>query len=164
MSRIGITGHMDLMPATVGLVRTALSQALTNLASSQPITGVSCLAAGADSIFAEEILSMGAALVAVLPAQDYRQRKVTEQHAPTFDRLLQHCDTVEVMHYARSGREAYQAANERLIHLADVLLAVWDGQEGLDTGGTSALVQRARSLGREVHLIWPTGAQREPRP
>jgi len=56
--------------------------------------------------------------------------------------------------------DSRQAANAALLTMADKLIAVWDGQPGKDRGGTGALVEQARQLGKPVRVIWPEGAAR----
>jgi hypothetical protein len=68
--RIGITGHMNLTPETVDLVRAAMSEAL-QAHQINDLVGLSCLAAGADSIFAQAILDAGAKLTVVVSSADY---------------------------------------------------------------------------------------------
>ena len=151
MARIGITGHMDLTPATGSLVRAALTDAVTQHAL-DGLTGISCIAAGADSIFAEVVLDLGGDLEVILPASDYRQRKVKPGHAELFDSLLRRAAQVRVMPYDESNRAAYEAANEALINSIDVLMAVWDGRAPADQGGTAAVVESARSKNLTVEI------------
>ena len=159
MVRIGVTGHMDLTAGSVRLVRGAL---LETLAPHVPdgLIGVSCIAAGADSIFADVVLEVGGGLEVILPAADYRERKVKPDHAETFDRLVRHAASVRVMPYAVSDRAAYEAANEALVESVDLLVAVWDGRAPADRGGTASVVEHARSRGLDVRIIWPDGAER----
>jgi len=159
MPRIGITGHMNLTPATASLVESAIRRALAPYLP-DGLTGVSCAAAGADTIFAEAVLDLDGALEVILPASDYRERKVKLQHATSFDELIRRASRVRVMPYAESNRDAYQAANEALISSCDRLLAVWDGGSPTDRGGTAAVVESARSRGVPVEVLWPDGAQR----
>ena len=63
---------MDLTPESVPLVRAALDQLLTQYSGSG-LVGVSCIAAGSDSLFAEAILEAGGQLVVVIPSEDYRE-------------------------------------------------------------------------------------------
>nr|AHE14533.1 hypothetical protein asmbl_8 [uncultured bacterium] len=159
MHRIGVTGHMNLTPATAALVEEAIRKALVPYAG-EGITGVSCLAAGADTIFAEVVLDLGGTLEVVLPASDYREHKVKPDHAPRFDALIRRATNVRVMPHTESNRHAYEAANEALLRSCDRLFAVWDGKAPVDQGGTAAVVSQARSLGLPVEVIWPDGAER----
>ncbi|KDA44252.1 hypothetical protein [Frankia sp. BMG5.23] len=159
LTRIGVTGHMNLTPATVPLVRAALTAAL--LPYAPDLTGVSCIAAGADSIFADVVLELGGTLEVIIPAADYRARKVKPDHAPLFDDLVRRAATVRVLPHEVSDRAAYEAANEALLDTVDLLIAVWDGQAAADQGGTAAVVARAQANERAVQVIWPTGAARQ---
>jgi len=71
--RIGITGHSNLTPETVALVAEALRGLLVGV--NQPVLGVTCLARGADQVFARVVLELGGEIEVVLPASDYRSRK-----------------------------------------------------------------------------------------
>src|SRR5262245_39788461 len=117
---------MDLTPTTASLVRTALAETLASRVQ-EGLTGVSCIAAGADSIFAEVVLDLGGNLEVIIPASDYRERKVKPDHADLFDSLVSRAARVRVMPHDESNRAAYETANEALIDSIDALLAVWDG-------------------------------------
>ncbi|MGW5351598.1 hypothetical protein ACWERV_13965 [Streptomyces sp. NPDC004031] len=157
---LAVTGHMDLTPESVPLVRTALDRLLAPYAGPE-LTGVSCLAAGADSVFAEAVLAAGGRLVAVVPSRDYRAAKVGPGHAARFDRLLAAAAEVEVMDHATADRRAYETANRALLHRAQRLVAVWDGEPPTGRGGgTADTVLEARALGIPVDVVWPPGCAR----
>ena len=121
---------------------------------------MSCIASGADSIFAEVVLDLGGKLEVILPAADYRERKVKPEHAERFDTLIRRASSVRIMPHEISNRDAYQAANDALINSSDRLIAVWDGASAADKGGTAAVVHDATSRGLPVEIIWPEGAER----
>ena len=156
--KIGVTGHMDLTPTTAELVRAALR---TELAAFMPgdLIGVSCLAEGADSLFAQAVLDVGGRLEAQLPAPDYRGTRVSADHLPVFDSLV--AQAYKVRYIAdRSSIEAYALANAAMIGNVDVMFAVWDGESVIKTGGTAHAVATARARGVRVTVIWPEGARR----
>ena len=157
--RIGVTGHMDLTDDTVPLVARAIRDALTPHADGN-LTGVSCLARGTDSIFAQVIIDLGGKLEVVLPSTNYRDTKVKPDHAPLFDRLLTLATTVRAMPFDTAGRDAYAAANEAVLDSIDQLVAVWDGQPSTGQGGTADAVAEARHRALAVTVIWPNGASR----
>lgn len=160
MTILAVTGHMDLTDSSVPVVRTALDELMREVADGE-LVGVSCIAAGADSLFAEAVLDAGGSLVAVIPSRDYRETKVKAAHAAQFDRLLAAAAEVVVMDHATAGREAYEAANSELLRRADRLVAVWNGMPpGTKGGGTADVVEEARALGLPVEVVWPTGAER----
>lgn len=147
--RIGVTGHIRLAPESLPLIRRAIVEAL---AEYDTVVGISCLAGGADTIFAEAVLERGGALEAVLPSADYR--------SPRLDALTPRAAKVTTLPFANAGPQAYAAANEVLLDSCDELFAVWDGQPGADLGSTASLVAAARARGLPVRVIWPRGARR----
>lgn len=80
MPRIAITGHMNLTADSVPLVYQAITGALASYASHE-LTGISCSARGADSIFAQAVLDVGGKLEVVLPAAGYREKKIEPDQA-----------------------------------------------------------------------------------
>ncbi|WNE96299.1 hypothetical protein PS467_13600 [Streptomyces luomodiensis] len=160
MTTIAVTGHMDLTDESVPLVRAELDKVLAAYEPSN-LVGVSCIAKGSDSIFADAVLAAGGRLAVVIPSEDYRQVKVKPDHAGTFDRLVDAADEVLVMPHATANRQAYEAANAVLLRRADRLVAVWNGQPSTGKGGgTADVVEEAREAGVPVDVVWPDGASR----
>ena len=159
--RIGVTGHMNLSNETAVLVRERIRSVLATTRGPRPLVGVSCLAAGADTIFAETVIDWGGELEVIVPSLDYRQTKIKPDHAPTFDRLVSQARKVHTLPFHEANRDAYEAANRDLLQSCEALVAVWDGQPPVDNGGTAAVVLEAAERGLEVHIIWPAGARRE---
>ncbi len=159
MTRIAVTGHMNLTPATRTLVDAALRDLLAD-EQGAGLIGISCLAKGADQLFARVVLDLGGQLIVVLPSPNYREQKVKPDNRALFDDLLAKASEVRVMPLAESNRQAYEAANNTLLNMADRLVAVWDGQPSKDQGGTGAAVEQARRLGKPALVVWPEGAAR----
>ncbi|UNZ19557.1 hypothetical protein [Streptomyces sp. 891-h] len=161
MTILAVTGHMDLTNEAVPLVRDALDKVLADYEPTD-LVGVSCIAKGSDSLFAEAVLAVGGRLVVVLPSQDYREAKVKPEHAPTFDRLRAAASEEIVMPHETANRAAYEAANAELLRRADRLVAVWDGQSPSGKGGgTAGTVRQAQDEGIGVTVVWPEGAARK---
>ncbi|MFE1592973.1 hypothetical protein [Nocardia sp. NPDC058705] len=154
--RISVTGHMDINAATAKLVRAELDRLLAGVPD---LVGVSCIARGADSVFADAVLAAGGKLEVVLPCRGYREAKVKPDHLEQFDRLLGMADTVREMPHEVAGRAAYEEANAVIVREADRLIAVWDGQPS-QRGGTGTVVDLARAAGVVVEVVWPEGAGR----
>ncbi|MGW6983599.1 hypothetical protein ACWGE1_29860 [Streptomyces sp. NPDC054932] len=161
MATIAVTGHVNLTGASLPLVAEALLPLLARYPAAE-LTGMSCLAAGADTVFGEAVLAVGGRLVAVLPSADHRARMPEGPHADAFDRLLRAAAEVKVMPYRRAGAPAYAAANRLLLGRAELLVAVWDGGTGGRQGGTGDAVATARARGLPVEVVWPAGAARQP--
>lgn len=160
MVTVAVTGHMDLADEAAEAVRTALHELLAGLRG-DALVGRSCLARGADTLFAEEILALGGRLSAIIPSRDYRDAVVAPADLIRFDALCEAADEVVVMPYEHAGHAAYEAANFRLLQGADRLLAVWDGSAPTGRGGgTADTVAAARSAGLTIDVVWPPGARR----
>lgn len=161
MTTIAVTGHIDLTAETAVLVRTALEELLRPHADDGELVGVSCLARGADCLFAEAVLAVGGRLAVVVPSRDYRRTRVRPDQAPVFDRLVEAAYDVVVLPIDTAGRHAYEAANSVLVERADRLMAVWDGTPPTGRGGgTADTVLEARAAGVPVDVVWPDGAAR----
>jgi hypothetical protein len=158
MSRIAISGHRGLPAGTERLVRDALIRMLTAYPS-EGLVGVSCLADGADSLFADAVLDRGGRLEGVVPAAEYREG-LPDVHHLAYDRLLAAAGAVHRLDFRQSTAEAHMAASERMLDLADELFAVWDGLPARGYGGTADVVASARKRGMPVSVIWPPGARR----
>jgi hypothetical protein len=160
MSRIGITGHSNLTTDTASLVADAITAALADHTATK-LTGVTCLALGADQVFARAVLDLGGTIEVILPAADYRDRKVKPDNAIVFDDLIGQAAVVHTMPFAESNRDAYMAASQHLLSTVDHLLAVWDGGPSGGHGGTADVVEAATDRRIPVTIIWPVGAARE---
>ncbi|MFI1759386.1 hypothetical protein [Streptomyces sp. NPDC020571] len=168
MTALAVTGHMDLTDESVPVVRAALDELLDRYrdrgqgpGSGKTLVGLSCIAKGADSLFAEAVLAAGGRLVVVVPSRDYRHSTVEPGGAPLFDRLVEAADEVVVLPRERADRQAYEAANALLLERADRLVAVWNGEPPSGRGGgTADVVLAARKAGIPVDVVWPDGAAR----
>lgn len=157
--RIGITGHRDLTAPTVELVR---SEFAAQLAQSPDLTtGISCLAEGADQLFAQSVLSHGGQLDAIVPSLDDRDH-MSPDGQQEFDRLPATAFRVTRLPYPESTPEAHMAASLLLVERSDLLLAVWDGQPARSFAGTADVVAYARQLNVLVKIVWPPGSARAP--
>ena len=164
MTQLAITGHRGLsaeLEAEIDqLIRAAVAETGEVLGD---VVGVSCLADGADAVFAQAVLDAGGSLVAVLPAAEYRE-SLPEDYRPVYDRLLARAGKVVQLPFVTPDPQAYMEAGKRMVDESDSLLAVWDGQPGRGPGGTADVVAYARSRG--VHrpryrasAPWPRAAR-----
>lgn len=131
----------------------------TLAAAGPDVTGISCLADGADQIFARAVTDLGGGLEAIIPAGQYRDDLPADSRSE-YDRLLAAAAAVLRLPFAEPTPESYMAASELMIDAADELYAVWDGRPARGYGGTADVVAYARERGKPVHVIWPPGAER----
>lgn len=157
MIRIAITGHRGLAPdvseTVARLVRAHLEPYGCDM------VGLSCLADGADTVFAEAVVAAGAPLEVVVPAAGYRDA-LPEDHHRAYDRLLDKAVRLHHLPNADSTSHAHMSAGRLLVDRCDQLVAVWDGEPARGPGGTADVVAYARSLARPVAVLWPQGASR----
>jgi len=157
MHRIAISGHRGLSSPTAQLVDKAIRAALAE--HSPDVTGISCLADGADQIFARAVTDLGGTLEAVIPAAEYREKLPEDSH-PGYDDLIARAADVHRLPFTESTPESHMAASKLMVDEADELYAVWDGKPARSYGGTADVVAYARERGTPVRVIWPDGAQR----
>jgi hypothetical protein len=158
MYRIAISGHRGLPAPTARLVDKAIRTALAERAPD--VTGISCLADGADQIFARAATDLGGTLEAVIPAAEYRAG-LPEDSQPEYDDLFAQAAAVRRLPFTESTSESHMAASKLMVDEADELFAVWDGKPARAYGGTADVVAYAREHGTPVRVIWPDGSQRD---
>lgn len=153
---IAITGHQHIPEQAFEYVRDGLGRFLdTYLGLGKQVTAVSCLAVGADQLFANEALNRGFNLKAINACKNI-ESTFDGQGLAEYRRLLAATFESDTMLYDESSPEAYLVASEHMIDISDVVVALWDGQPG-SPGGTGDAVSYARSQGKPVVLIWPEG-------
>jgi hypothetical protein len=151
--RIGITGHTNLTRSALDPVASAVRTALAGHPPTE-LAGVTCLARGADQLFATAVLDLGGTLHVVLPSADYRERQVGQDNLAEFDTLVDRAATVHTMPFPHAGPAAYMAASEHMLARIDSLIAVWDGHPSTGYGGTADVVKAARDRSLPVSVVW----------
>ncbi len=157
-----MTGHRSeaLAGAEGAVLRTQVRnvlEAIQQHAASQRVVVISPLAAGADQIVAEEALALGWELHAPLPfphqvyAEDFDE--LTKMR---FRSLLERASAVIELPGTRAtpatARAAYAAVGNQVVNDSDLLLAIWDGDDGRGEGGTFDVITMARE--RNIPIIW----------
>ncbi|MEU4424840.1 hypothetical protein AB0F81_29830 [Actinoplanes sp. NPDC024001] len=159
--RVAVSGHRGLTPEIEAYVTDGITRELQRLqAEGHELTGLSCLADGADQLFARAVLNVGGTLEAVIPADEYRDNLPNEAKSE-YDDLLSRAVAVNRCRHRASTSEAHMDASRLMIDEADRLVAVWDGQPARSFGGTADVVDYAQTRGIPVVVIWPAGANRE---
>lgn len=154
MPRIAVTGHVELSEDVAQWVCAALAERLGRV-ERPGLHGITCLAKGADQIFARVVVGLDGRLDVVLPARDYAEVVTAAGAGHAFHALLDRADTVRTMPFAHSDRTAYLAASEEMLDGCDLLLAVWDGRPSRNVGDTADVVDKARARSLPVEVFWP---------
>ncbi len=153
---VGLTAHRDLHPDEEPALRAAVRDFFGRLQRqfpALPLRLISALADGGDQLVAEEALALGVDLVVALPMpKDEYER---DFHEPAtlarFRRLLAQANVRQLPLAAGNTLESIQsrgdARNRQYAQLGmfvsshcQVLLALWDGNPSLATGGTAQVV------------------------
>ena len=104
------------------------------------------LATGADQIAAICARSSGYFVRALLPfeASEYRHDFALGEELDGFEQALAAADEIVALPGARTDLEsAYVLVGESLVGTADIMIAIWDGEQGRGRGGTAHVVELA---------------------
>ena len=155
---IAVTGHRDLVDTEVPEIRERVIRLLRDMAKrypERPISVMSPLAAGADMLVAEEALKLGLSLVVPLPmprdlylddfdTSDERDRfnSLLQQASESFELPLAPGNSIDGIkpHGIERDRQYAQLGIFLCAH-CHILLALWDGKQTNDLGGTAQVVQ-----------------------
>lgn len=155
--KLGVTGHQSLPPAA----RQALQEAVQGiLASSAEVEACCSLAAGADQLVANLVLSGGGTLEAIIPSQDYSRSFDSQEDLTIFQRLIGRARDVTTLPFPEPTEEAFLAAGVVVVERSDHLMAVWDCEPARGLGGTADIVAYARQRRVPVQIVWPEGISR----
>lgn len=150
---VGMTGHRDLNDlATSRWVSEAVGLEIERFSAS---SGVSCLAIGADQIFAEEILIRGLELTTIVPSVRYEDSFEKPDELARYRSLLERSSRIVNLAHESNSDEAFLAGGQAVVDASAVLLTVWDGQPSRGLGGTADIVEYARRLNRRIVHINP---------
>jgi hypothetical protein len=154
MQRIAVTGHVNVSDEIAQWLVSALTKRLGE-GQGSPVHGITCLAKGADQLFAKVVISLNGTFEVVLPARDYAQWMRDAGYGDPFSELLEQASSVQTMPFETSDRHAYLAASEAMLSRCDLLLAVWDGGPSLRVGDTAHVVEKAQARAVPVEVLWP---------
>ena len=104
------------------------------------------LATGADQIAAICGRSSGYFVRALLPFEpnEYRKDFAIGEELDGFEQALAAADEIVALPGSRSEpQDAYVLVGESLVETADILIAIWDGEQARGPGGTAQVVEMA---------------------
>ena len=153
MMEIGITGHQRLEDSSSwDWVQSAISNELDTLPL--PLIAVSSLAIGADQLFASLVTQRNGQLRVILPFPEY-ERTFGPQDIDAYRQILSRASSVEILHTLGTDEDKYLAAGKRIVELADLMIAIWDGKPAKGKGGTADIVAHALQRGTPLIHINP---------
>jgi len=155
MFRVGMVGHRFLGgPEAEAFVRRQCVSLLARArAAHGEVVGLSAIAEGADTIFAEAAVALGIPLEIVIPFEEYAADFETPEPRRRYEALRAAARAETRLAHAARSDEAYRDAMHWVVMRSDLLLAAWDGLPASGPGGTGEAPGRADALGRPwVHL------------
>lgn len=153
----GVTGHQNIPMTALAYVSDRIKERL------EAVTHPACicsLAAGADQLFAELVISRGGELRVVVPCAGYEGTFADRQDEDRYRTLLKQATSVVELPFPSPSEEAYFAAGQRVVDSCDELIAVWDGLPAKGLGGTADIVAYAHGQRKPLAVIWPKGVAR----
>ena len=151
---IGVTGHRDIVPGEIETIATRVREFFSSLKSRFPVLDlelITPLAEGSDRLVTRVADEMGIPYTALLPmpADEYRNDFSGESSKREFDEMLRGAERVITLPGRIDGD--VQSVEGRNWHYAQlgvflsnhcqILLALWDGKESRQVGGTAHVVR-----------------------
>lgn len=162
---VGITGHRPNKlfneyeydgPCTKYILEQLLIE-IKRLGVKKAISG---MAIGADTIWAELILSQNIPLIAAIPFKGQESRWPKAAQERYFKMLSNPLVTQQIVNSGYSNK-AMQIRNEYIVDNCDVLIAVWNG---IKEGGTWNTVNYAREKNKNIVYIHPEAWKKSTKP
>lgn len=154
-----VSGHRNLGSAETSQW---VANELTKTTAAVRITrGLTCLAIGADQLFAEVLLTHQIGYTAVIPCALYED-SFSPEELVGYRRLLQQAkDQYLLPTFNEPSDPAYMAAGKYIVENCELLIAVWNGQPAKGLGGTGDVV--AYALSRRIPVLHINPVSREVR-
>lgn len=147
---IGITGHQKLgYRKSKRWISEELKDEIRRL---KPIMAYSCLAIGADQLFAKIIFVEGIQLTAIIPCKEY-QKTFNNSDLDDYTKALKRSVKIYELDFFECSEYAFLQAGKHMVQKSDIIFAIWDGKKAKGLGGTADIVEYAISVGKTViHL------------
>lgn len=145
---VGITGHQDLGGSeTARWVAEAISAALDRVNVTK---GLTCLAKGADQLYAQILQDRHLPYVAVIPCKQIEASFSTEEDITLFRRLRTAAAETVTLPFDAPSETAYFEAGKAVVDRSELIIAVWNGLPAKGLGGTADVVKYALDTAKPV--------------
>lgn len=146
--KVGFTGHQNIGPkASIDWVCETLSEQVDKY---RVTYGFTCLAAGADQIFAEVLRKKKIPFSTLIPCDDYETTFDNPSELSNYYRLLSFAVEKIQVGSGPPREVAYYQAGKEIVRRAEIIFAVWDGEKARGLGGTGDIVIHAIDSGKTV--------------
>jgi hypothetical protein len=149
--KIGVTGHQNLGGQdVVAWLREEISVVLEVARLPE---GFTCLAKGADQLYAEILLTKSLPYTFVQPCHKYESTFITAEDLANFRRLYREAARIVEMPFQDPSESAFLSAGQFIVDTCELMIAVWDGRPAKGLGGTADVVSYAVAKRKAtVHL------------
>lgn len=149
--KIGITGHQDLGSQQK---YNEIANKLNQIISGNPITfGFTCLAKGADQLFAETLMKDRIPYCAVIPSDNYEDTFTDKETLEKYQLLIKNAEQEKILSFNQPEEKAFYEAGKYVADSSDLLIAIWNGEDSKGLGGTADIVNYCLRLKKPViHL------------
>ncbi|HEX8396780.1 MAG TPA: hypothetical protein VF644_05105 [Pyrinomonadaceae bacterium] len=139
--KVGITGHQNIgSTSEIKWVENSLIKAIREYKVSE---GFTCLAVGADQLFAEILLKESIPCVAIIPSHNYEKTFENENDYKNYETLLSSAHKVIELNFEKPSEIAFFEAGKKVVNCSDIVFAIWDGKPVEGLGGTADVVEYA---------------------
>lgn len=153
----GIAGHQDLGTAeSVRMVAAAMNTIIERYGVS---SGVTCLARGADQLYAESLATRGLSYTVILPCAEYASVFTSPSDRERFERLVRLASRTVALTFSEPSERAFYEAGKRVVDMSDIVIAAWDGLPAKGLGGTADIVRYALDTAHKVVRIAPVSGE-----
>ena len=144
--KIGITGHQNLSVSVIDWIKQEILIEIKQLNIDE---AYSCLAIGADQIFAEIILANKIPLIAIIPCADY-ETTFDSNGLISYNNLIKHSKSIIQLNFQKPSGDAFFEAGKTVISNSDIIFAIWNNLPAKGLGGTADIVSFAKSLNKKI--------------
>lgn len=155
---IGVTGHRDLREEDIPELKSkveAIFQEVMRKYPYSPIKVLSPLAEGADRLVAKIGLEIGCSLIVLLPMnkEEYMKDFETENIRNDFEELIRQAEDIfelplmegntseNIQGYSENRDKQYAFVGAHIAANSQILIALWNGKDISETGGTASVVR-----------------------
>lgn len=143
----GITGHRML--SETHWVKLMMQQIVEEMRISY---GFTCLAKGADELFAEVLMQSRINYTAIIPCANYEET-FEGSALQDFKYAKKKAQRIIEMSNKEPSEKAFNEAGKFVVDSSEILIAVWDGEGAKGLGGTADIVEYADSKKKKIiHL------------
>lgn len=144
--KVGITGHQNL-----GADKEWVNEKLEEVIKKYNVKkGFTCLAVGADQLYAELLRKNNISYVVVIPSRNYEKTFNNKEGLNKYLELMGSAEEVIQLPFNMPEEISFYEAGKKIVDSTDLIFAVWNGNKAQGLGGTGDIVEYARHRRKKV--------------